>query len=104
MIQQFVHYGLHLLFPGIIAVIFFRDQWKTAWLLMLATMLVDLDHLLATPVFSAGRCSINFHPLHSMYLVPFYGILLVFRKTRVIAIGLLLHMITDGIDCWWMRS
>ena len=28
---------------------------------MLTTMLIDLDHLLANPVFDPDRCSINFH-------------------------------------------
>ena len=32
---------------------------------MLATWLVDLDHLLAEPVFDPERCSVGFHPLHS---------------------------------------
>ncbi|QNJ98545.1 DUF6122 family protein [Constantimarinum furrinae] len=103
MLQQIVHYSLHFLFPGVIAIIFYRKQWKTAWLIMIATMLVDLDHLLATPLFSADRCSINYHPLHSYYIFPVYGIMLFFKKTRILAIGLLLHMATDGLDCIWMK-
>jgi len=66
---------------------------------MLATMLVDLDHLLATPIFDSNRCSIGFHPLHSYYAIGIYCIMLVFPKSRVIAIGLLLHMLTDYLDC-----
>ena len=30
-----------------------------------ATMLVDLDHLLATPLYNPDRCSLGFHPLHT---------------------------------------
>ncbi len=68
---------------------------------MLATMLVDLDHLLATPIFDPGRCSINFHPLHTYWAMAGYVVLLFFRKTRIIAVGLLFHMFTDYIDCQW---
>ena len=31
---------------------------------MLATMVVDLDHLLADPILDPQRCGIGFHPLH----------------------------------------
>ncbi len=94
-----IHYGLHFLFPGIIAWFFFREYWQKAWLLLLLTMLIDLDHLLASPVFDPNRCSINFHPLHT-YIAGFcYLILLFFKKTRIIAIGLVLHLLTDAIDC-----
>lgn len=68
---------------------------------MVATMLVDLDHLLATPIFDPGRCSINFHPLHTYWAIAGYVVLLFFRKTRIIAVGLLFHMFTDYIDCQW---
>lgn len=63
------------------------------------TMLVDLDHLLATPIFNPCRCSIGFHPLHSYIAIGAYLLLLIPQKTRIIAIGLLLHMLADGIDC-----
>lgn len=70
-------------------------------------MLVDLDHLLATPIFSPGRCSIGFHVLHSEYVIPLYFLGAVFIKhkiVRLIMIGLAFHMITDFIDCLWMWS
>lgn len=62
-------------------------------------MLVDLDHLIANPIFDPNRCSINFHPLHTYYAMIAYLIGLIPKKTRIIAIGLLFHMITDQIDC-----
>jgi len=101
MLQTAVHYTLHLLVPGLIAFIFFRKEWKKAWLIMLATMLVDVDHLLATPLFDPTRCSINFHPLHTYWAMAVYVAMLFFRKTRIIALGLLFHMLTDFIDCQW---
>ncbi|MFT4698981.1 MAG: hypothetical protein ACI9SJ_002139 [Flavobacteriaceae bacterium] len=103
MLQTITHYSLHLLVPGIIAYLFFRSNWKRAWLIMLATMLIDLDHLLADPIFSATRCSINFHPLHSYWAIAVYVLLAYFKKSRIIAVGLVLHIITDSIDCLWMR-
>jgi len=99
-IKPIIHYGLHFVFPGIIAYFLFKSKWKKAWLIMIATMLVDLDHLLADPIFEADRCSINFHPLHTYYAMFIYVILLFFPKTRVIGIGLLFHMFTDRLDCW----
>ena len=66
---------------------------------MLCTMCIDLDHLLADPIFDLNRCSIDFHPLHSYYALLLYGVLLFPKKTRVIAIGLLFHLLTDYIDC-----
>lgn len=99
MTQFLVHYSMHLLVPGLIAFVFFRSQWQRAWLIMLATMFIDLDHLLATPIFDANRCSIGFHPLHSFWAIIIYCVLLFFPKTRIIGVGLVLHIVTDFIDC-----
>lgn len=101
--QPIVHYGLHFLAPGLIAYVFFRKEWRKAWILMLLTMLVDLDHLLADPIFDPNRCGIGYHPLHSYYAMVAYVIMLFFPKTRIIAVGLLFHMFTDWQDCLWMR-
>jgi hypothetical protein len=103
--QTFLHYFLHLVFPAAIALIFFKKGWKKAYLIFLATMLVDLDHLLANPIFDADRCSIQFHFLHSYYAMLVYFALLFFRKPfRTVGIGLLLHMLTDFIDCFFMYA
>lgn len=103
--QTFIHYFLHFGFPFFIAYIFFRKEWKKAYLILLATMLVDLDHLLANPIFEANRCSINFHILHTYYAMIIYSVLLFFRKPyNIIGVGLLFHMLTDLIDCLMMYS
>ena len=100
MTQIFLHYFLHLALPFLISIVFYRKDWKKVYLIMLLTMLVDLDHLLANPIYQVDRCSINFHPLHSYYAIAIYIILIFFRKPfNIIGIGLLLHMITDFIDC-----
>ena len=101
-LQPIIHYGLHLIFPVLIAFIFFRKNWKQVYLIFLATMLIDLDHLIAQPIFEPTRCSINFHPLHSYWAIGIYFLGLFFKKTRIIAIGLLFHIITDWIDCQWV--
>jgi hypothetical protein len=85
--------------PGAIAWLFFREYWLKAWLIMLATMLVDLDHLLATPVYDPARCSIGFHPLHHWPAIGIYALAVFFRPLRLVAIGLLTHMLLDGLDC-----
>lgn len=90
---------MHFLVPGVIAYLFFKNNWKKVWLLFILTMLVDLDHLVANPIFDTTRCSINYHPLHSYYAIIVYSFLLLSPKSRIIAIGLLFHILTDFVDC-----
>jgi len=66
---------------------------------MILTMLIDLDHLVATPIYDASRCSINFHPLHGLLPIAVYGLLCFPRQTRLIGLGLMIHMLLDSIDC-----
>lgn len=103
--QAFIHYLLHFGLPLIIALVFFRKNWKRVYLILIATMAVDLDHLFANPIFEANRCSINFHPLHTYYAMVVYILLLFLRRPfNIIGIGLLFHMMTDLIDCLIMYS
>jgi len=102
MLRHGIHYGFHFIVPLLIAYFLFPKQWKKAYLILLATMLIDVDHLLANPVFDANRCSINTHILHSYYLIPLYGMLLFSPKFRIIGFGILFHLLTDQIDCWMM--
>lgn len=102
MAQSIVHYGIHVFLPLVVALICFKKHWKLAFLVMLSGMLIDLDHLLANPVFDPNRCSINFHPLHSYYAIGVYLMLSIFKKTRWIGIGLVIHIIADQADCWMM--
>jgi hypothetical protein len=94
-----LHLALHALVPLAIARLFFRDRWRRAWLWMLAGWLIDIDHLLADPVYAPGRCSIGFHPLHRTPAIVFYVLLLLPRRTRLLAIGLLVHIGLDVLDC-----
>lgn len=102
MLQTFAHYGCHFLIPLIVALIWYRQNWKMAFLVMFSGMWIDLDHLLANPIFDPNRCSINFHPLHSYYAIGFYLILLLPKKTRLIGLGLTIHIIADVVDCSFM--
>ena len=102
-LQTTVHYSLHFIFPLIFAFLFFRKNWKRVYIIFLATMMVDLDHLLANPIFESKRCGINFHLLHTYYAMIIYVGLLFFRRPfNLIGIGLLFHMLTDYIDCMMM--
>jgi hypothetical protein len=94
-----IHIALHFLIPGLTAFLFFKHRWQQAWLIMVLTMVVDLDHLLASPIYDPNRCSINFHPLHSYPAILLYIIMAAIPKSRVIGLGLLLHMGIDLTDC-----
>ena len=99
MFLPILHLVLHFLVPGIIAFLAFKKMWLRAWLIMGLTMLVDLDHLMAAPVYDPGRCSIGFHPLHTYPAIGAYFLMLFIPQIRLIGIGLLLHMGLDYIDC-----
>ncbi len=66
---------------------------------MALTIVVDLDHLLANPIYDSNRCSLNFHPLHSYPAILLYVMLAAFPGSRLIGLGLLLHMGIDLLDC-----
>lgn len=102
MLQPIAHYGSHFLLPLLVALIFFKSHWKIAYLTMLAGLLIDLDHLLATPIFDPNRCSIGFHPLHSSYAILFYVFLMIPKKSRLVGLGLVIHIISDMVDCTFM--
>lgn len=99
MFQTFAHYGIHFLLPLTVGLLFYKPNWKYAYFIMILGMLIDLDHLLANPVFDPNRCSINFHPLHSYYAIFIYVLLLFPKKTRLIGLGLVIHIIADVVDC-----
>lgn len=111
-----LHITLHFTVPLFVAFAFYRSRWRQAALFMIATMLVDLDHLLADPIYDPGRCSIGFHPLHTFPAIVLYAVLFVLplipgRKTdlrtrqsaadtlHLIGLGLLIHMALDWLDC-----
>lgn len=106
MLRTIVHYSLHLLAPGVIALAFGKGRRRKAYWVMLATMAIDMDHLLATPIFDPDRMSVGFHPLHSWWLAAVYAVMCVlpYEKMgwkwwlRAVGIGLTLHILTDWQD------
>ena len=94
------HIILHFLVPAIVAFIFARKKALNVWIVMAITMIVDADHLLANPIYDPNRCSIGFHPLHSYIAIGVYVLMVFVPKVRWIAIGLLIHMALDYIDCF----
>ena len=107
MLQTIVHYSLHFVVIGAIAYFYDKKNWKRNWIILLSTMLVDVDHVFADPLFDPDRCGIGYHPLHSGIPILIYFLGVIFIKNsiiRLIFIGLLFHMATDFIDCLWMFS
>ena len=102
MLRPVIHLLLHVALPAAVAGVAYRGRFLRAWLIMLAALLIDVDHLFADPVYDADRCSIGFHPLHQYPLIALYALMALWPKTRLIGIGLLLHIFLDGVDCVWM--
>ena len=99
MLQPIAHYGIHFLVPLLVALVWYKNKWLTAYLIMIACFLIDLDHVLANPMFDPNRCSINFHPLHTYYAIAIYVVLLIPKKTRILGLGLVIHILADSADC-----
>lgn len=105
--QAVIHIIAHFCLPALVAIAMARwmkpeKPWYYYWVLMCLTMVIDLDHLLATPIYDPGRCSIGFHPLHSFVAIGGYVVLLFPPKTRIVAIGLMIHIGLDLVDCGMM--
>ncbi len=97
-----LHLALHFIVPGIVAGLGYRRRWLPVYLAMLATMVVDLDHLLANPIYDPNRCSIGFHPLHGMIPIMGYIGLCALPRFRIFGFGLVIHMLLDALDCTMM--
>lgn len=104
MLRPVIHIVLHFLAPAIVARFAYANRWFYAWLVMMTSMLVDLDHLLADPLYDPNRCSMGFHPLHTWPAVVAYVMMLTMPKLRLVALGLLVHMLLDTLDCAWMGT
>ncbi len=108
----------HFAVPVLVAVAFYRPHWLRVAAILLVTMVVDLDHLLADPIYDPQRCSIGFHPLHTVPAIALYFFLVALplaSRTRVntlklqpavrtlhlIGLGLLIHMALDLGDCFF---
>lgn len=102
LLRPLIHYSFHFIVPIIfVKLLFPKENFKRMSIVIISTMLIDLDHLLANPIFDPNRCSINFHPLHTYWAGMIYIFLILFpnKYARVIGIGCLWHLITDFLDC-----
>lgn len=102
MLHFLIHEALHVLVPGAVAWLGWRRMWLRAWLVMALTNVVDLDHLLAHPIFDPNRCSIGTHPLHTWPAILVWVGLAAWPRSRLVGVGLLIHMGLDAIDCTFM--
>lgn len=100
--RHITHYTFHLAAPFVFGKMFYRENWWKAGLIIAGTMAIDLDHLIAEPMFDPGRCSMGFHPLHTRWAGIVYGVLLAVPswKWRAVSVGCLWHLCTDAIDCY----
>ncbi len=119
-----LHIALHFVVPLLVALAFYRSRWRWTTFVLVATMLVDLDHLLADPIYDPARCSIGFHPLHTWPPILVYAALFVvplvlmrrpastgqavddedwrarLQTLHLVGLGLLIHMALDWGDCY----
>ncbi len=128
--RALIHLILHVLVPACVAwlVVVYAPNWlpnansklasnlraKGCWafIIMIFTMVVDVDHLLAVPIYAPNRCSILFHPLHTAWPMLVYAIMLCWPMVNKgkyrgligwLGAGLVIHMALDAIDCLWMK-
>lgn len=105
MTRPILHLALHFVVPALIALRYNRGRWRPAFLLLLSAFVIDLDHLLADPIYDPNRCGVGFHPLHSYPALAVYLLLVSIPGTprlRLIGLGLVIHMLLDGLDCIWI--
>ena len=94
-----LHMFFHVAVPAVAAALFFRKNFRHATLVMLAGILIDIDHLAASPIVDPDRCSVGYHLLHSFWLIPVYVAMALYPKTRLIGLGLIIHIILDTAEC-----
>ena len=79
-----------------------EGNWLFPFIIMVLTIAVDFDHLLADPIFDLNRCGLGFHPLHSWPAIAVYLVAIFSSRLRIVSLGLLIHMGLDGTDCLWI--
>ena len=96
-----LHYGSHWLAPFAIAKLAAPKHWLRFAAVMLSANLIDIDHLLADPIFDPDRCSIGFHPLHTLLAAAIYALMLLIPRwwVRAFGLGALWHLAVDWGDC-----
>ncbi|MEP0390817.1 MAG: DUF6122 family protein [Erythrobacter sp.] len=100
-LQPILHYGGHWLAPLLIAWVVYRTDWRRFGAVMVASNVIDIDHLWAVPIFDPERCSIGFHTFHGWEAgIVYLALLLVPRWwARAFGVGALWHLCVDYGDC-----
>lgn len=99
-----LHILLHILVPAVLALGVKAKPWWQVYALLMLGMLVDVDHVLASPMYEPLRCSMGFHPLHTWPAVLLYTAVMAYKPARLVGMGLLVHMLLDTIDCLGMPT
>ena len=101
LLQLLLHYGGHWIAPFAFARLVATANWLRFGAVMLAANLIDLDHLLADPMFDPNRCSIGFHALHGWIAATAYLAMLAVPRwwMRAFGLGALWHLAVDYGDC-----
>lgn len=121
--RSVIHLVLHVAVPLLVALGIAGQvsslSYKLIFMVLMATMAVDIDHLLADPIYAPGRCSIWFHPLHTLWPMVIYTCMMLWplalkivlkpiqRSHQIIGLvglGLVIHMLLDWADCLWMKA
>lgn len=102
MLRFILHYGIHFILPILVGLIFFKEHRLKIILILLGGILIDVDHLWANPIFDPHRCSIGYHFLHTYWAIALYCALFFYKRTRIIGLALLIHILADSVDCWLM--
>lgn len=80
--------------------------WNLVFIII-SSNLIDLDHLLARPIFEEGRCSITGKSiLHKWYLILLWvlGVFIPIPHVQVFCLGVLSHILVDGLGCYLMSK
>jgi hypothetical protein len=101
-IRPGLHLVLHVAVPAVVAWQWGGRRKAAVFVLLMLSMLIDLDHLLANPIYAPGRCSVGFHPLHQWPAILVYAGLTFARATRWFGMGALIHIALDFLDCFMM--
>jgi hypothetical protein len=101
-IRPSAHLLLHICVPAAVAWRWGGRHRFRVFVLLMTSMLIDLDHLIADPIYAPGRCSIGFHPLHRWPALLVYMGLAISKPARWFGLGALIHLGLDTLDCLMM--
>ena len=75
-----------------------EGNWLFPFIIMVLTIAVDFDNLLADPIFDPNRCGLGFHPLHSWSAIAVYLVAIFSPRWRIVTFGLLIHIELIGCE------